>query len=336
MKISVIGAGSWGTTLGLHLYDLGHSVKFWEYDADRVWRMNEDGINDLLPNRRIPNDVITSNQLSDLLVDPDLIVTAVPSHVMRSTLQIAAAVRPSTRPLIVNISKGIENDSLKRMSEVISETLPWDYEAIVTLSGPSHAEEVSEKLPTLLVAASEEDSAARRVQEEFMSDRLRIYSSTDLIGVELGGSLKNVIAIAAGICDGVGFGDNTKSALIIRGAFEISRLGQALGARNETFSGLSGIGDLIVTGMSRHSRNRHVGEQLGRGRKLQDILSEMKMVAEGVHTAKSAYQFATKAAVEMPIAEAVYRVLFEDADPLMEVNTLMTRDPREEWHSVNR
>ncbi|MCK5519972.1 MAG: NAD(P)-dependent glycerol-3-phosphate dehydrogenase [Candidatus Marinimicrobia bacterium] len=334
MKVSVIGAGSWGTTIGLHLFDLGHSVTFWEYSKERVKRMNTEKVNDLLPNRKIPDAIHCSNDICSVLKDPDLIVTAVPSHALRSALQSTVDCRPASKPLIVNISKGIENDSLKRMSEVITESISWPFEPVVTLSGPSHAEEVSEKLPTLLVAASENEAAATRVQKIFTSERLRVYTSNDLLGVELGGSLKNVIAIAAGICDGVGFGDNTKTALIVRGAFEITRMGVALGANSETFSGLSGMGDLIVTGMSRHSRNRYVGEQLGKGLKLKDILAEMSMVAEGVHTARSAYQLSQKSGVEMPIASSIYRVLFEDSDPLKEVNRLMTRDSREEWHSL--
>lgn len=335
MKVSVIGAGSWGMTIALHLRQQGHQISVWEYDKNRVEGIRQNRINDLLPDIYIPNEIFVTNTMNEALAEPELIVTAVPSHVMRSTLKVMNQSNVITNPLIVNISKGIENDTLLRMSEVISETLVWPHRGIVALYGPSHAEEVSRGVPTLIVAASKDDVSAKNVQEIFSSSRLRVYTSPDVVGVELGGSLKNVVAIAAGIIDGVGFGDNTKAALVVRGSFEIMRVGLALGAEAKTFSGLSGIGDLIVTAMSQHSRNRFVGEELGKGRKLKDILNGMKMVAEGVHTAKSAYQISQKTGIEMPIANAVYRILFEDADPLTETNRLMTRDPREEYHSVD-
>jgi glycerol-3-phosphate dehydrogenase (NAD(P)+) len=335
MKTAVIGGGSWGMTMALHLHNLGHQVHVWEYDANRVKAIRETGFNDLLPELPIPKEIVVSNAMSEILQEPELIVTAVPSHVMRAAMKLLNGIPVKSRPLIVNISKGIENDTLLRMSEVIAESLSWEFEDIVALYGPSHAEEVSRGVPTLIVAASPNLEIAKKVQEIFMSPRLRIYTSTDRVGVELGGSLKNVVAIAAGMIDGVGFGDNTKAALVVRGSFEIMRAGLALGADAKTFSGLSGIGDLIVTAMSRHSRNRYVGEELGKGRKLNAILSGMKMVAEGVHTAKSAHQLSLKTGIEMPIANAVYRILFEDCDPLEEVDRLMNRDPREEYHSVD-
>ncbi len=336
MKTVVIGGGSWGMTMALHLHSLGHQVRVWEYDQLRVQTIRETGFNDLLPGLPIPKDIFVSTVIAEILNEPELIVTAVPSHVMRSTMALLNKIPVSSKPLIVNISKGIENDTLLHMSEVIAESISWDYEDIVALYGPSHAEEVSRGVPTLIVAAAPNLKNAKKVQEIFMSSRLRIYTSTDRVGVELGGSLKNVVAIAAGMIDGVGFGDNTKAALVVRGSFEIMRAGLALGAEAQTFSGLSGMGDLIVTAMSRHSRNRYVGEELGKGRKLSDILAGMKMVAEGVHTAKSAHQLSLKTGIEMPIANAVYRILFEESDPLEEVDRLMNRDPREEYHSVEK
>ena len=230
----------------------------------------------------------------------------------------------------MNLAKGVENDSLQTMSQVIAEAGKIGADRIVTLYGPSHAEEVALGMPTTLVSASSKMKTAKIVQEEFSSEVLRIYSNKDILGVELAGSLKNVIAIAAGICDGIGYGDNTKAALITRGLTEMTRLGVEMGAKPETFFGLSGIGDLMATCLSKHSRNRYVGEELGKGRKLEAILDEMKMVAEGVKTAKSVVQLRDKYKVPMPIASAMENVLFHNADPKDKVKELMTRDLKKE------
>jgi glycerol-3-phosphate dehydrogenase (NAD(P)+) len=248
---------------------------------------------------------------------------------------VAETLRPHTRPegIVVSLAKGIENDSLRTMSQVLREVLPTVPEArIGVLSGPSHAEEVAETRPTTVVAAAPEARVAERIQDAFMTEALRVYVNTDVLGVEIGGAAKNVLAIAAGIGDGVGYGDNAKAALITRGLAEIRRLGLAMGARPPTFAGLTGIGDLVVTCMSGHSRNRSLGEQIGRGRTLDEVLSGMDMVAEGVRTTQSIHDLARRHDLEMPITEAVHAVLFQGRDPREMVEQLMTRSAkRENW-----
>lgn len=329
-KISVIGAGSWGTTLAILLAEKGHNVLLWVFEQDELPKLEKERINTkYLPGIKFPPDLELTDSLSKAVGFGDFLVIATPSHVVRSVCQqFAGNIRDSQ--YIVNIAKGIENDSLKRMSEVIEENLSISSERIATLHGPSHAEEVSKKIATAVVSASTDIRTARKVRELFRTQFFRVYSSNDIVGVELGGSLKNVIAIAAGICDGAGFGDNTKAALLTRGMVEMIRLGAILGAQQETFAGLSGIGDLIVTCMSKHSRNRYVGEQIGKGRRLEDIIGEMVMVAEGVKTTRSVYQLMKKYDVEMPISEQVNEVLFENKSPMEAVRDLMTRDPKEE------
>jgi glycerol-3-phosphate dehydrogenase (NAD(P)+) len=255
-----------------------------------------------------------------------------PSHVIRTVGEQLAKL-PLNDALLVSCSKGIENYTLLRISEILKETLPdLSDERLVILSGPSHAEEVSRGIPTVLVAASTDYLSSQRVQQLFMGPNLRIYTSHDVVGVELGGSLKNVIAIAAGISDGVGCGDNTKAALMTRGMVEITRLGTALGADPITFAGLSGMGDLFVTCMSRHSRNRYLGRQIGKGRRLKTVLNKMIMVAEGVRTTQATIDLATKHHIVMPITQEVYQVLFEKKDPKAAVHDLMSRSPKaEDW-----
>lgn len=329
-KIAVIGAGSWGTTLAILLAEKSHDVLLWIFEKDELPKLEKERINTkYLPGAPFPDNLKLTGNLHEAVGFADNLVISSPSHVVRTVCsQFADLIRDSQ--LFINVAKGIENDSLKRMSEVIQETLSVAPDRIATLYGPSHAEEVSRKIATAVVAASSNIKTARKVQELFRTPYFRVYSSDDIIGVELGGSLKNVIAIAAGICDGAGFGDNTKAALLTRGMVEMTRLGITIGARQETFAGLSGIGDLIVTCMSKHSRNRHVGEQIGKGRKLDEILSEMVMVAEGVKTTRSVHQLMKKFYVEMPISEQVYKVLFEGKPPIKAVRDLMSRDPKEE------
>lgn len=329
-RISVIGAGSWGTTLAILLAGKGHEVLLWVFEKDELPKLEKEKINTkYLPGAKFPPNLQLTGELSSAVQFGDFLVIATPSHVVRNVCQqFAGQVKNSQ--YIINIAKGIENDTLKRMSEVIEETLSVSADRIATLYGPSHAEEVSQKIATAVVSASSDIQTARKIRELFRTQYFRVYSSDDIVGVELGGSLKNVIAIAAGICDGAGFGDNTKAALLTRGLVEMTRLGVTMGARQETFAGLSGIGDLIVTCMSKHSRNRHVGEQIGRGRKLDDILNEMVMVAEGVKTTRSVHQLMQKYDVEMPISEQVYEVLFKRKSPRKAVRGLMTRDPKEE------
>jgi glycerol-3-phosphate dehydrogenase (NAD(P)+) len=328
--ISVIGAGSWGTTLANLLCENSHRTLLYVYEAQQLEMMNKEHINSTyLPGVPLHNKLQLTHKLDEAFAYAEYIVMAVPSHVVRDVLK-NAKFKNSTGKKIINVAKGIENDSLLRMSEVIRSVTQSDASDIVTLSGPSHAEEVSRGIATAVVAASGSLDTAREIRDLFRSEYFRVYSSSDIAGVELGGSLKNIIAIAAGIADGAGFGDNTKAALMTRGLVEMTRLGVEMGAQLHTFSGLSGMGDLIVTCTSRHSRNRFVGEQIGKGKKLQEVLAEMVMVAEGVKTTKSVYQLMQKFGVEMPITEQVYEVLFYNKNPQKAVADLMTRDPKEE------
>jgi glycerol-3-phosphate dehydrogenase (NAD(P)+) len=331
MRITVLGAGSWGTTLAVMLHYNAHAVRLWSYDQSHVESMNLTRENkDFLPGIMIPADIELMNDIGEVVEGAELIVTAVPTQYIRSVLKNLAS-KKFEDVIIVNVAKGIENNSLMTVSEILLDVLPHlKPENIVTLSGPSFADEVSRQIPTAVVAASSNVAAAKLVQQTFMAPYFRVYSSTDIRGVELAGSLKNVIAIAAGIADGAGFGDNTKAAIMTRATVEIARLGKLMGARQETFAGLSGIGDLIATCMSKHSRNRHVGEEIGKGRKLNDILAEMKMVAEGVPTTRSVHDLALKYQVEMPICNEVYDVLFEYKDPIIATSDLMTRDAKGE------
>jgi glycerol-3-phosphate dehydrogenase (NAD(P)+) len=329
MNITVLGFGSWGGTMAQHLSDKGHKVIGWHKFKDEVHEMQKTLQHNLIPQLKISNKIELTVDLEFAVKEAEIVVVATPSHIVRG---IFGEVVPylTDDVIIVNLAKGIEIDTLLTMSQVITEVSGIEKKRIVTLYGPSHAEEVALKMPTILVAACKKKKAAEIVQYEFASQDLRIYTNKDILGVEIAGSLKNVIAIAAGICDGMGYGDNTKAALITRGLTEMTRLGVMMGAKPETFFGLSGIGDLMATCLSKHSRNRYVGEELGKGRKLDDILSEMKMVAEGIKTAKSMVQLREKYQVPMPIAEAMESVLFHDDDPVSKVKELMTRDLKKE------
>ncbi|MEK9138843.1 MAG: NAD(P)H-dependent glycerol-3-phosphate dehydrogenase, partial [Bacteroidota bacterium] len=295
MRIAVLGAGSWGTTLAILLSGNGHRVFLWTYREDQAQAIRETHENTpFLPGIIVPEEIEILTDIEHAVSSKDLIVAAVPSQFLRSVTRRVADCDFSN-VIVVNVAKGIENESLMTMSEVLLDVLKRaKKENICTLSGPSHAEEVSRNIPTAVVAASASVQTAKVVQAAFTTPYFRIYVNEDLRGVELGGSLKNVIAIGAGVSDGVGFGDNTKAAIMTRGIVEITRLGVAMGAEPRTFAGLSGVGDLIVTCMSRHSRNRYVGEQVGKGRKLSDVLKEMVMVAEGVQTTKSTRDLARK------------------------------------------
>ena len=331
MHVTVLGSGGWGTTLAILLSENSHQVRLWSYretDAATIRRTRENSA--YLPGIRIPESIDATGNLPEAVEDAEMIVAAVPSQFLRGVL-VQLKELPLARRLVVNVAKGIENGTLMTMSEMIHDVLPdLPTSSISTLSGPSHAEEVSRRIPTTVVAGSTEMETAKRVQSAFMRPYFRVYASSDLRGVEMGGSLKNVIAIAAGIIDGANLGDNTKAAVMTRGIAEIARVGVALGAQVRTFGGLSGIGDLMVTCMSRHSRNRHVGVEIGKGRKLPEILSEMVMVAEGVATARSAYDLAQRVGVEVPIIAEVRKILFEGKDPLVACHDLMTRDPKGE------
>lgn len=331
MRIAVLGAGGWGTTLAILLAENSHAVTLWAYrggDAERIRVTRENS--DFLPGIPIPLSVSVTDELEGAIGGAEMIVAAVPSQYLRSVIsRIGRAIPPAVT--IVNVAKGVENGTLMTMSEMILDVIPGLGPArIATLSGPSHAEEVSRKIPTTVVAASRNIETARRVQQIFMTPNFRVYASNDIKGVEIGGSLKNVIAIAAGIIDGARLGDNTKAAVMTRGIAEIARVGVALGAHVRTFSGLSGIGDLMVTCMSHHSRNRQVGMEIGKGRKLPEILAGMVMVAEGIATTQSAHDLARRVQVETPIVDQVHKILFEGKDPLKACHDLMTRDPKGE------
>ena len=329
IKISVLGTGIWGSAIGELLTQNGHEVILWQRDDEKVKAMEVDRKHPFFVDLTFSDEVKFTTDLDSAIKGSQLLVVAVPSHSVRELVSRAVEFIEDN-VIIVNITKGLELDTLLTMSSVISEETVGKNVSIVSLYGPSHAEEVVRKIPTTLVAASTEENASKKVQYIFSSRVLRVYTNSDILGLELGGSIKNVIAIAAGICDGIGFGDNTKAAILTRGIAEMTRLGVALGAQEKTFAGLSGIGDLFVTCSSKHSRNRYVGEEIGKGRKIDEILSEMKMVAEGVKTAKSVFQLCQKHNVDMPISCAVYNVLYNNKDPLESVSELMNRDLRSE------
>lgn len=329
--VTVIGGGSWGIALTLVLKANGHDVVIWEFDksdAETLHRTRENP--DRLPGIKIPDGVMVTSDLSEATADAEIILFVIPSHTIRQTARNLSKLNRDIG-LFINCTKGIENGTCLRMSQVIAEEIPGaDSSNVVTLSGPSHAEEVSRGLPTSVVVACESLDAAQDAQRLLNNELFRLYTSSDIVGVELGGSVKNIIAVAAGISAGLGFGDNTAGALMTRGLAEIARLGQVLGADPLTFSGLSGIGDLITTCMSQHSRNRYLGECIGKGQTLKEVLSQMVMVAEGVNTTRSVHDLAGRLGVEMPIADQIYRILFEEKDPLQAVSELMSRNLRSE------
>jgi glycerol-3-phosphate dehydrogenase (NAD(P)+) len=326
-KISVIGDGGWGTTLAILLGSKGYKVGLWGAFPDYTEKMKASRENTkFLPGVKIPDSVTLTSVISEA-ADSDVIVMAVPSQYMRSVAGMMKGIHPG-RKLFVNVSKGIENGSLMRMSEVITDVL--GKVRIGALSGPTISYEVARGLPTTVVAASEDSSAAEEIQDLFMTDNFRIYTNTDITGVELGGSLKNVIAIAAGISDGLGFGVNTKSGLLVRGIVEIARLGTAMGAKQETFYGISGLGDLVTTCVSNHGRNRWFGEEIGKGKAPGSVLKSTEMAVEGAGTARSCRELCKKHGIEMPIADEVYNVIFEEKDPKTAVRDLMTRRKKSE------
>ena len=331
MRISVLGAGGWGTTLAILLHYNGHQITLWEYDKQYSKILRKTHLNKIyLPDIKIPGEINITNSLSEAGENQHMIVIAIPSQFVRGVL-IKMKKYSFKDTTFVSVSKGIEKGTLKYVSQIIAEVIPnLTPSNIGVISGPSHAEEVSRRIPTAVVAASEDEATSKQIQATFITSYFRVYSSTDIIGVELGGALKNIIAIGAGIIDGANLGDNTKAAIMTRGIAEIARLGIALGAKPETFSGLSGMGDLIVTCMSKHSRNRYVGEQIGKGKKLKQVLSGMDMVAEGVETTRSVRELAIQNHIETPIVDAVYKILFEDKDPIKATYELMTRDMKPE------
>ena len=325
-KVTVLGAGSWGTALAVVLAENGHDTLIWSHRQDQADEINIAHMNKkYLPNTLLPNNLHATANLEQAIVHGSTIIVAVPTKAIREVCKDLSRSLQEQK-LFVHVSKGIEPDSLKRITELMSETLPTSFvEEIVVLSGPSHAEEVVLQHPTTVTAAANSLEAAKKVQDLFMSQYFRVYTNDDVIGVEIGGALKNVIALAAGIVDGLNYGDNAKAALITRGLAEITRLGVKMGGNPFTFSGLTGMGDLIVTCTSVHSRNWRAGNMLGKGMKLSEVLEQMGMVVEGVRTTKAAYQLALKYDVPMPITEQLYEVLFNDKDPKAAVDNLMIR-----------
>lgn len=333
MRISVLGAGGWGTTLSIILQSNGNEVTLWEFNEEYTWLLKETRNNPTyLPGIPIPKEIHITHSLTEACKDRDMIVIAIPTQFIRASLRQIKDL-DFTNTVFVSVAKGIEKDSFLTVSQMIKQEIPsLDESKIGVISGPSHAEEVSRKIPTAVVAASKDINTAQLIQSTFMTTYFRVYSSTDIIGAEFGGAIKNIIAIGAGIIDGAQLGDNTKAAIMTRGIAEISRFGLHFGARPETFAGLSGMGDMIVTCMSTHSRNRFVGVQIGKGKKLKEVLASMEMVAEGVETCRSVHFLSQKIGVETPICEAVYRILFEDKDPIKATFDLMTRDMKQEIH----
>jgi len=330
-SIGVIGAGSWGTTLADMLAKKGHSVTLWAYEKELVSEMQTCMENSIyLPGIRLAGNLNFTGSLAEVVKDKELLLFVVPSQVLRGVL-LEAVPHIAPDALIVSASKGIEVESLKLVSQVYEESLSEAlYRKFAVLSGPSFAREVAMEMPTAVVAAAADPLVAKRVQDIFNCPFFRVYTNSDLIGVELGGAVKNVIAIAAGIADGLGFGCNTRAAIITRGLAEMSRLGQALGARAETFAGLAGMGDLVLTCTGDLSRNRSVGMQLGQGRTLSEILADMRMVAEGVKTTESTCLLAWKLGIEMPIAFKVNEILYSDRPARDAVIELMSRDLKAE------
>ncbi|MBE6009433.1 MAG: NAD(P)H-dependent glycerol-3-phosphate dehydrogenase [Lachnospiraceae bacterium] len=327
-NLGIIGAGSWGIALSVVLADNGHTVKVWSLIEDEVNMLSQKHEHeDKLPGVIIPDTVSFTTDFNEAIHNRDMVVLAVPSPFIRSTAKQMAEFVAKDQ-LIVVVSKGIEEDSLMILSDIVEQEIPQANVAV--LSGPSHAEEVGRRLPTTVVAGAKTKATAEKIQEYFMNQVFRVYSSSDILGIELGGSLKNVIALAAGMADGLGFGDNTKAALITRGIKEISELAVKMGARSETLSGLTGIGDLIVTCASQHSRNRKAGMLIGQGYTMQEAMDEVKMVVEGVYSAKAAYRLSEKYDVDMPIVKEVNNILFGGQSAKQGVVDLMARDRKSE------
>nr|WP_296958994.1 NAD(P)H-dependent glycerol-3-phosphate dehydrogenase [uncultured Mediterraneibacter sp.] len=331
-KVGVLGAGSWGTALSILLHDNGHQVTIWSIDEKEVAMLNEKREHATkLPGVKIPEDIVITNEMEKAITGKDFMVLAVPSIFTRGT---AAKMKPyvAENQIIVDVAKGIEESTLMTLSQQIEQEIPQADVAV--LSGPSHAEEVGRKLPTTCVIGAKSKETAEYLQSMFISKVFRVYTSPDILGIELGGSLKNVIALAAGIADGLGYGDNTKAALITRGIAEIARLGVKMGGKIESFVGLTGIGDLIVTCASVHSRNRKAGYLMGQGKSMQEAMDEVQMVVEGVYSAKAAAKLAKKYEVPMPIVDEINKILFEGKDPKQAVDDLMLRESKSENASL--
>ncbi len=332
MKIAILGIGTWGSALAITLRKNNHSLSLWTYSKEEEAELKKTREPKNLPSTSFAEDIEITSSLDKALKDKEMVIFAVPSLFTRS---VAEQVKDyiQKEQILLTVSKGIEEKSLLTMSQILEEIFPEN--PVAVLSGPSHAEEVSRFLPTTIVCAAKEESCAKTIQKTFQSDSFRVYINKDVLGVEIGAALKNVIALAAGIADGLGYGDNTKAALITRGIAEIARLGQAMGGHLETFAGLSGIGDLIVTCASKHSRNRKAGFLIGEGLSYEEAMKEVGQVVEGVYAAKAALALGTKYDVDLPIVHEVNRVLFEGKNPKQAVMDLMLRDSRAESPGVS-
>jgi len=332
--IAVLGGGTWGATLASHLAKQGHDVIIWEFVKEVADHLKKNRSLKTLPELKIPAQVQITNDLAETLKGRDVLLSVTPSHAVRATFSAAVAGGALTPgALVISATKGIENGTFSTMSQIISQVFPGVGELVI-LTGPSHAEEVAMGQPVALVSASHSKPASERVRDMFSSDIFRVYTGKDPIGAEIGGSLKNIFAVACGIVDGLKLGDNTKAALMTRGLTEMARLGKVLGAETMTFFGLSGLGDLIVTCGSKHSRNRLLGEKIGSGKTLAAALAEMTMVAEGVKTAESAYHLGKSKKVELPIVGEVYKILFENKPPRDSIRDLMSRQVGAEMEGV--
>ena len=331
-KVGVLGAGSWGIALSKVLHDNGHEVSVWSIMEEEVNMLNDfHEHKDKLPGVILPEDIKFTTDLKEVVPKKDAIIMAVPSPYVRTTARLISSYVYNGQ-IIINVAKGIEEESLYTLTQIIHEEVPKAYLAV--LSGPSHAEEVGKGIPTTCVVGADSKSTAEYVQNLFMNKAFRIYTSPDVLGIELGGALKNVVALAAGIADGLGYGDNTKAALITRGIHEITRLGMAMGGKMETFCGLTGIGDLIVTCASMHSRNRRAGILIGQGKTMDEAMAEVKMIVEGVYSAKAAYALSKKYNIDVPIITEVNNILFNGKDASVAVSDLMLRDKKLENSSI--
>ncbi|MFA5577373.1 MAG: NAD(P)H-dependent glycerol-3-phosphate dehydrogenase [Tissierellaceae bacterium] len=331
-RVGVLGGGSWGSALAILLTNKGYSVEMWARDSEQIAEMKEVKMNKkYLADTPLPQSLELTSDLERGIFKKDVLIFSMGTHGIREVLKNSSHyIRPEQ--IIVNVSKGIENDSLMRISQIVGEFLPENKYTV--LSGPSHAEEVAKNMPTTAVSASIDKETAEFIQGLFTTPSFRVYTNPDVIGVELGGALKNIIALGAGISDGLGYGDNTKAALMTRGIFEMARLGEKMGAKISTFSGLSGIGDLIVTCTSMLSRNRRAGILIGQGSKVEDAIREIGMVVEGIKTTKSAYNLSKKYGIEMPITREIYNVLYEGKDVKNAVTNLMLRDMKHEMEDI--
>lgn len=334
-RIAVLGGGSWGATLAVLLAEKGHDVALWEFVPEAAAAMAKTRRLNLLPELQIPDAMLVTNHLGETLEGRPVIVSATPSHTVRATMgSVKKTNALDPKAVIISVSKGLEENSQKRMSQVISEELHIPSKRVSVLSGPSHAEEVCKHMPTAVVAAAQDRKLAERVKALFETDYFRVYALNDVIGVEYGGTFKNIFAIACGVTDGLGLGDNTRAAIMTRGLNEMTRIGVKMGGQLLTFFGLAGMGDLIVTCLSKHSRNRQLGEMVGRGMPVQEALSQMRMVAEGMKTAPSAFRLAQKLKLETPVTQEIYEVLYKNKSPRASLHDLMNRQTHREWQGL--